>query len=234
MSVKIGITKTDWEDKHLNYVRWIKGDNVDVEVITLSANNPEKLEECDGFVLSGGVDIHPEFYNGNEQYDNAPSGFNRGRDDFEFSLFEKAIQTKRPVLGICRGLQLINVFCKGTLVQDMAGQNEVHTDDDEDKTHAIDVARGTMLSEIVGEGSGMVNSAHHQSILQLGKNLVANSYSEDGTIEGIEWKEKDGKPFMLAVQWHPERMDKAQLGDSPFSKNIRDRFIERVISNSEK
>lgn len=234
MSVKIGITKTDWEDKHLNYVRWIKGDGNDVEVVTLSKDDVEKIDECEGFVLSGGVDIHPEYYNGNENYDNAPSRFNTQRDDFEFSLLKKAFETQRPVLGVCRGLQLINVYCNGTLVQDMAEQNDIHTDDESDKTHPIDVERGTMLSNIVGVQSGMVNSAHHQSIRELGSNLIANSYSGDGTIEGIEWKDKNGRPFMLAVQWHPERMDKAKLDNSPFSKNIRDQFIERVKSNSQK
>ncbi len=154
MSVKIGITKTDWEDKHLNYVRWIKGDGNDVEVVTLSKDDVEKIDECEGFVLSGGVDIHPEYYNGNENYDNAPSRFNTQRDDFEFSLLKKAFETQRPVLGVCRGLQLINVYCNGTLVQDMAEQNDIHTDDESDKTHPIDVERGTMLSNIVGDAIG--------------------------------------------------------------------------------
>lgn len=230
--VKIGITKTDWEDKHLNYVHWIKGNSKDVEVVTLSKDDIEKIDDCDGFVLSGGVDIHPKYYNGKQGYDNAPTRFNTERDDFEFSLLSKAIEAKRPVLGVCRGLQLINVFCNGTLVQDMGNQNDIHTDDQNDKTHMVEVSSGTMLADIVGEKSGIVNSAHHQSIDKLGQNLVANSFSKDGTIEGIEWKEN--KTFILAVQWHPERMDKSQLVNSPFSKNIRDHFIERVKSNSEK
>lgn len=232
MKVKIGITKTDWEDKHQNYVRWIKGSGAEVEVVTLSKDAPAEMENCDGFVLSGGVDVHPRYYSGNHQYPNSPETFNEDRDDFEFSILEKAMQKKVPVLGICRGLQLINVFCQGTLIQDMGDQNDVHTDDDEgDETHKVAVEPGTLLHNIVKENSGLVNSAHHQSIESLGDNLIANSYSEDGVIEGIEWKEKEGRPFMLAVQWHPERMDKANIADSAFSKNLRDHFISRVKSN---
>lgn len=234
MSVKIGITKTDWEDKHLNYVNWIKGNSADVEIVTLSKDDRTEMENCDGFVLSGGVDIHPIYYQGEEVYANSPSKFNEERDDFEFSILEKAMEKKVPVLGICRGLQLINVFCNGTLVQDMGDMNDVHTDEEDDKEHRVAVEQGTLLHSIVQEDKGLVNSAHHQSIETLGKDLVVNSYSEDGVIEGIEWKEGEGKPFMLAVQWHPERMDGVNSSDSPFSKNIRDHFISRVKSNSEK
>lgn len=234
MSVKIGITKTDWEDKHRNYVQWIKGNSNDLEVVTLSKENADRLEECDGFVLSGGVDVHPKYYHGSERYPNSPSTFNEERDNFEFSILEKAMERKIPVLGICRGLQLINVFCEGTLVQDMGEMNNVHTDDESDKIHHVEVKQGTLLHNIVKKEKGLVNSAHHQSIEALGKDLVANSYSEDGVIEGIEWKEEDGKPFMLAVQWHPERMDKADIPGSPFSTNIRDYFISRVKLNSKK
>jgi putative glutamine amidotransferase len=82
--------------------------------------------------------------------------------------------------------------------------------------------------------SGAVNSAHHQAIDRLGKDLAVNSYSEDGVIEGIEWKNKNNKSFMLAVQWHPERMGFAGLNDSPLTKNIRAHFISVIKSNQKK
>ncbi|MBL7698578.1 MAG: gamma-glutamyl-gamma-aminobutyrate hydrolase family protein [Chitinophagaceae bacterium] len=234
--MKIGITKTDWEDKHRNYVQWIKGDdrgNDDIEVINLSVENND-MEDCDAIVLTGGVDVHPEYYNSDEKYKNAPRKFKRDRDEFEMEVLKKAKEKEIPVLGICRGLQLINVFYGGSLVQDLGEKNSVHRGISKDKKHNVAVEKGTLLHNIVQEQGGLVNSAHHQSIQTLGNGLVANSYSEDGVIEGIEWKEEDGKPFMLAVQWHPERMDQADIPGSPFSKNIRDYFISRVKSNSKK
>jgi len=76
--------------------------------------------------------------------------------------------------------------------------------------------------------TGKINSAHHQCIEELGDGLMINCIAEDGTIEGTEWKEKSGKPFLLCVQWHPERMYKFHLQDTPLSKNIRTRFIEEI------
>lgn len=240
--MKIGITHTGRDDKHMNYVKWIKGNSTDIEIVTLSAENGNNVEDCDALVLSGGIDMHPKYYKGNEKYDNQPARFKESRDDFELNAFDAAVKNSIPVLGICRGLQLINVFCEGTLVQDLGkNKNEIHQDfveedkkTERDSKHNVKVEYGTILHDIVKVDSGIVNSAHHQAIQELGKDLIANSWSEDGLVEGIEWKDKNKKSFMLAVQWHPERMDKADLKDSPLSKNIRDGFISAIKSNLKK
>lgn len=226
----------------MNYVKWIKGNNNDIEIITLSAEIGNKVEDCDALVLSGGIDMHPRYYNGSDTYENQPSNFKESRDDFELHAFDAAIKNYLPVLGICRGLQLINVFCEGTLVQDLGkNKNKIHQDfveedkkTERDSKHLVKVENGTILHEIVKVDSGTVNSAHHQAINKLGKDLIANSWSEDGVIEGIEWKDNHKKSFMLAVQWHPERMDKLNILESPFSKNIRDHFISVIQSNLKK
>ena len=223
--MKIGITENK---KYPVYHDWMKGSD-DIEVVKLSSNTDEHIENCDGVILSGGVDIHPKYYKQSIHYPGAPEkGFQTHRDDFEFSVFEKSLKKNIPVLGICRGLQLINVFCEGTLVQDLGAKNSTHQSDEHDRKHNVKVENGTILQSIVQVNSGKVNSAHHQSIQQLGKNLLVNSYSEDGVIEGIEWKDKENRSFMLGVQWHPERMDKAGIPDSPFSKNVREYFISQV------
>ena len=120
-------------------------------------------------------------------------------------------------------------------------KNRIHQDfveedkkTERDSKHNVKVMDGTILHDIVKVDSGTVNSAHHQAIEQLGKDLMANSWSEDGVIEGIEWKDKNKKSFMLAVQWHPERMDKVDLTNSPLSINIRDQFIAAIKSNLKK
>ena len=240
MIVKIGITHTGRDDKQVNYVKWIKGADHEIEIISLSAENGNKVEDCDALILSGGVDMHPKYYKGSETYYNKPSKFKETRDEFELNAFDTAIKNDIPVLGICRGLQLINVFCEGTLVQDLAAKNEIHQDyiktdkSEHDRKHNVKLEDGTILHDIVKVNSGTVNSAHHQVIGKLGEGLKANSYSDDGVIEGIEWKDKSKKPFMLAVQWHPERMDKADITNSPLSKNIRDYFLSVVKSNLKK
>lgn len=232
--MKIGITYTGRDDKQANYVNWIKGGNKDIEIVRLAPGENVNIGELDGVVLSGGVDIHPSYFDGEDQYKHMPSKFWKERDEFEFNIFKNSIANYKPVLGVCRGLQLINVAQGGTLIQDLDQLNEVHRDTNVDKKHTVTVNANTMLSEIVKQPSGMVNSAHHQSIKALGDNLEANSFADDGTIEGIEWKKKDGLPFLLAVQWHPERMDKAGIIHSPFSTNIRDKFLSAVQSNQQK
>jgi putative glutamine amidotransferase len=229
--MKIGITENK---KYHIYHDWIEGTG-NIEVVKLSGESYERVEDCDGVILSGGVDVHPKYYKQSIHYPGAPEkGFQTHRDDFEFAVLEKSLKKSIPVFGICRGLQLINVFFKGSLIRDLGEKNSTHQSDPHDSKHNVKVEDGTILHNIVKVNSGIVNSAHHQAIDRLGEDLIVNSYSEDGVIEGIEWKNKNDKPFMLAVQWHPERMDKAGLPDSPLSKNIRDHFISVVKSNQKK
>jgi putative glutamine amidotransferase len=229
--MKIGITENR---KYHNYFDWMEGAG-DVEVVKLSVDSHENVEDCDGIVLSGGIDLHPKYYKASIHYPGAPDkGFETNRDEFEFAVLEKCLKNSIPLLGICRGLQLINVFFKGTLIQDLGSKNVIHESNGDDRKHNVKVEEGTILHDIVQVNSGTVNSAHHQAIDKLGENLVVNSYSEDGVIEGIEWKNKNNGFFMLAVQWHPERMSKSELTDSPLTKNIRDHFISVVKSNKKK
>lgn len=228
--MKIALTRTESDDKQKNYEKWLKGDG-DIEVIVLSAdkNNADDIENCDALVLSGGVDIHPEFYGGSLQYPGIPKkGWKKERDEFEKSLFALALEKAIPVLGICRGLQLINVALNGTLVQNLGDElNRIH-EGGPDKSHAIHIEKDTILDDIVGTGKSEINSAHHQAINKLGEGLVINARSDDGIAEGVEWMDPSGKPFLLAVQWHPERMSGFQLEHSPLAKGLRERFLEEI------
>jgi putative glutamine amidotransferase len=230
--VRIGLTYTGTDEKHNNYMEWLKaGDDIELLRLTAEQHNPDVINECDALVLSGGVDMHPDYYHGEQSYKGMPKYFNRQRDEFEMSLLGLALKRSIPVFGICRGLQLINVFFNGTLTQDLGASNEIHEAGRQDRIHDVNIEENTLLSEVVKSDNGSVNSAHHQSIKLLGDNLLANCYSSDGIIEGIEWKDKSDMPFMLAVQWHPERMNKFDLQNTPLAKNIRDRFIAETISN---
>lgn len=226
--MKIGLTHTGNPEKHQYYVDWLKA-NDDIEVVKLSAEdkNLEELNNCDGLVLSGGIDIHPRFYGTTSDYTGAPETFNEARDEFEIDVFKMAQENKLPVLGICRGMQLINVILNGTLIQHLDEKEikESHIGNP-DKSHSVKIIPGTVLSGIINNKTSETNSAHHQAIDKLGTGLVVNAISGDGVIEGIERK-KNG-PFLLAVQWHPERMFRFGLETTAASAAIRQRFIDEI------
>jgi putative glutamine amidotransferase len=219
--MKIGITVT--ESNYANYPKWIKGNDPDIEIVELSyeKNNYHDVLNCNAVVFTGGIDMKPT---GNTDYPNAPTEFNVVRDNFELEVLRLALHQKKPILGICRGLQLINVFKGGTLHLDNGSTaNEIHRKDDLDKMHNIYIDENSTFYEIVKTKNGNVNSAHHQSIEILGSDLKAVAFSDDKIIEAIESANPE-EQFLLAVQWHPERMD----FKSPFSKNIRTALIEKI------
>lgn len=234
--IKIGVTYTGTDEKHSNYVNWLKANEL-VEITRLSAhdNNLAEVTDMDGIVLSGGLDMHPKYYNSSVNgYPNAPVYFDEKRDEFEKQVFELSERRKLPVLGVCRGMQLVNCLLGGTLRQDIGlVSNGIHKFENNDKAHGLNIIPGTILSEIVKLERTVANSAHHQCIENLGKGLVINCMSDDGIIEGVEWDDFHNKPFFLGVQWHPERLFKFHMSESPVSKGIRDRFINEIKKSIE-
>lgn len=233
-TMRIGVTHTGTDEKHTNYINWLKGQDT-IELIALSPQHTgiDSVIGFDGIVLSGGIDMHPKYYNSNSlHYPNAPDIFHEERDEFEIKVFEMSQRHHIPVLGVCRGMQLVNCALGGTMVQDIGeGANLVHRFEDNDKAHGINLVPGSLLNQVAGVERSVSNSAHHQAIDRLGNGLIINCRSDDGIIEGLEWEDKDGKAFFLGVQWHPERMYKLNLAQSPLSKSIRDHFIH-VVKNS--
>ena len=236
--MNIGLTYTGSEEKHNNYVRWLKQDDPAIDIITLSAETKENkgsIHDCDALVLSGGLDIHPGYYNSNNfVYPNMPQQFYEKRDAFERSIFSDAQKMQMPVLGVCRGLQLINCILGGTLQQDLAAKNSIHkaiVDENKkqfDKAHGLHIIPGSLLAGIAGTERGVTNSAHHQCVQNIAPALMVNCVSDDNVTEGLEWKDKTGKPFLLCIQWHPERMYEFTLEKSSLSLGIRNLFISAI------
>ena len=231
MKKKIGLSFT--ATNYPNYLNWFDendlGNNFELVTLSFESNNIEDMLQCDGFILTGGVDVHPTFYEGTEQYPNMPSIFQQNRDDFESKIYRHAKQLQLPVLGICRGQQLVNVLEGGRLIQDMGEtKNQVHRKLETDKKHAIEVDSSSLLYRISGVVSGEVNSAHHQCIdpSSLPFTLKAVAFSDDQTIEAIEYSEPSKKGFMLCVQWHPERMENKET--NPLSINIKKAFLDAI------
>ncbi|MBS1596950.1 MAG: gamma-glutamyl-gamma-aminobutyrate hydrolase family protein [Bacteroidetes bacterium] len=233
MKKKIGISYSRTNFSY--YWEWFapeeSANTLDRVKLSFEENNLADIKNCDGFIITGGVDINPDLYNGARDYDGKPTdGFQPDRDSFEKKIFEYAQENKLPVFGICRGFQLVNVLLGGKLIQDLGiPGNKIHCKVEQDKQHEVIVEKNTLLHDITGVDHGKVNSAHHQAIDKLGNGLAVNARSADGVIEGFEWADHPDKPFLLCVQWHPERMFRMQLENSPLSKNIKERFIEELL-----
>ncbi len=167
----------------------------------------EYVDGLDGLIFTGGEDVHPSFY-GEEVLERCGE-IDEKRDLFERDLFQAARDRMKPVLGICRGLQLINVACGGSLYQDLSyrpGTLPDHQAGPErryETVHSVRVRPGTRLAAIMGAEKVPVTSTHHQIVRKLAPGFRVSAESGDGVIEGIE---SDAHPFLLAVQWHPERL----------------------------
>ena len=226
---RVGITTSDTNFQ--NYPNWIAGEGVEIVQLSYTEKNTQDFDSCDGFVLTGGIDLHPQFYqNTRVDYPNT-TVFSEARDLFEIQVFEFARQQNKPVLAICRGLQLVNIALGGNLIQDLQENGfENHRKGPEgDREHKIEVKPGTLLAQISGVQHGFVNSAHHQGLDQIADELNVSAFSEDGVVEAIEYKDAN-KPFLLAVQWHPERMQ-IPVSNVAFSQNIRSAFMEAMLKN---
>jgi putative glutamine amidotransferase len=222
----IGITSSDTNFQ--NYPTWISGEDIDLVILSYQDQNTHDFERCDGFLLTGGIDLHPQFYQNQRTIYPNSTDFNESRDHFEIQVFKFAQKQNKPLLAICRGLQLINVALGGTLIQDLQeggflNHRKTSTGDFE---HQIEVESATLLAKIAGLTSGMVNSAHHQGIDKLGSGLKVSARSTDGVVEAIEYTDQE-LPFFLGVQWHPERMQIPAFNVA-FSQNIRLAFIEAM------
>jgi putative glutamine amidotransferase len=169
---------------------------------------PEYLSAVDGLLLPGGGDVAPAYYG--EARDERCHEPDRERDFFEIQLLRAALQCRTPILGICRGLQVVNVAAGGSLYQDLGcrpGTSPRHAAQGQDRRkpiHAVRILPATRLHAIMGLSESVVTSTHHQLVKDLAPGFRVTAESlEDGVVEGIE---DPAHPFLVAVQWHPERM----------------------------
>ncbi len=167
------------------------------------------FDRLDGILLTGGVDIDPDCY-GEQRHDLCDRS-DPPRDWTEMTLIRWAVADRKPVLGICRGIQAINVACGGSLYQDVAAQYPGAIKHDYFSTngcprdylaHDVRVESESRLAQLLGTDHCRVNSMHHQGIKQLAPGLTATAFAPDGLIEGVEMSDR----FVVGVQWHPEEL----------------------------
>lgn len=190
------------------------------EVIRMYAN------EFDGFLFTGGDDVDPVSY-GEEKLPTC-GDIEPERDAFELALLKEVTALKKPVFGICRGIQIMNTFLGGTLYQDidtqyapLEGKQHCIKDESDGATHHLVKVEG-FLRDLLGQEEIMTNSYHHQSVKMLGQGFHPAGYSAEGLLEAAE---RTDYPYFRAVQWHPE------VRPDHFSQSIFAQFLEAVAKD---
>ena len=202
------------------YVRYLENSGADTVVVQPGDAVP--WDEIDGLVLGGGADVDPRAY-GQEPHPSVE--VEPERDALELPLANRALAEGRPVLGICRGFQVLNVVRGGSLVQDLEG----HRRDEQGRSrqHPVRVEPGSGLAGLIGKPVVRVNSSHHQAVRpeQLAPGLRPTAFSRDGLIEAFEG---DGPGWLLGVQWHPERVDELD----PENRRIGAAFVAAAAAHA--
>lgn len=196
-----------------SYVRAVQGAGGVAVLLPVDSRGPARpVDGIHALLLIGGADIDPATY-GAEREPGTETTY-RERDDFELAMVRHAIDRDLPVLGVCRGLQILNVAFGGTLVQDLAGPDgsNIHRRQlggFEDTENHVALEEGSLAAEAAGEGLHVAHCHHHQAIDRLGEGLVISGRAvEDGLPEAIE--AADGR-WILGVQWHPESRDESAI-----------------------
>jgi putative glutamine amidotransferase len=211
-------------DSYLRAIERAGGEGVLLSVTSSLEDLKHELENLDGFVLSGSpADVDPAHFRARRHP--ASAGADAARERTDFTLLEHALDAGKPVLAICYGIQSLNVFLGGSLIQDIPtelGLKVCHSPDGDeipggseqpDALHCARFDSGRVLN-LSGAPQVEINSSHHQSVLEPGRGLRITAHAPDGVVEAVEWTEDS--TWVVGVQWHPERMPEDALAQALF------------------
>ena len=214
-------------EKYLAAVRRAGGHPVPISLAASRYALAGLASSIDGVVLTGSpADVEPSRYGAPRHIKCAKTDDDRERIDF--ALLEDCFAARKPVLAICYGIQSLNVFMSGTLIQDVPseiGTKIVHSDDKEgapDVHHVVAIETESRISRMAGAQEMVVNSSHHQAILMLGRNLRITARAPDGVVEAVEWTGDEN--WVVGVQWHPERM----MGSDPLTQSLFGNLVKEA------
>ena len=201
-----------------------------VPLLVLPVDGLADLRTGDGLVLAGGRDVHPARYG--QQEDPRAAGtleLDETRDQYELDAIAFALEHDLPILGICRGIQVLNVALGGSLCQDIPSALDSPLDHSQKEprhqpTHHVKVREGSRLAAILGTLAVDVNSFHHQALKALGRGLTAVAWAPDGIVEGAELA--DAERFVVGVQWHPEDL----VDHDPAARNLFAALVRAAAS----
>lgn len=205
--VLCGTARAGVSSDYIQAVCAIGGIPILLPVVTDMQSITIMLNYIDGLILSGGGDVDPGLYL--EEPHPGLGKVSPERDNFEIAATKYCIENNKPVLGICRGIQIINVAFGGSLYQDIFQQKTEYclqhnqTSPKYVATHTVNIEKGSKLHQLLQKCSIRTNSFHHQAIKHIAPGFIVNSFTQDGIIEGLE---KQGPEYVIGVQWHPEMM----------------------------
>lgn len=223
-------------DKYLHAVESAGGEAVLLSLVSPADVLKREAEGLDGFLLTGSpADVDPAHYRAKRHP--ATDDADAARERTDFLILEHALSASKPVLAICYGIQSLNVFLGGSLVQDIPteiGTNIRHSPEEDelpdgsaapDAKHGANFASGHVFS-LAGAAQAEVNSWHHQSVLEPGRGLRVTARAPDGVVEAVEWT--DDSNWVVGVQWHPERMPADVLAQAQFRQLVAAARLERA------
>lgn len=212
---------------HNDYQRWLLHFDSTLIFYQAYGMSPDSLEtimsEVDGMILTGGKDIGPSLF-GRDSMIQQCGPVDPYRDSLELALVEHSFERKIPLFGGCRGMQLLNVAKGGSLIIDIPAERNSHIHQQEQGDAHHMVYCHPWLAKIVERDSAEVNSNHHQAIDSLAAGFKVLAWTPDSIIEAFYWEDKATHPFILGVQWHPERMER----DDPMAADIARIFLQNL------
>lgn len=225
----VAVAKYKDTENFAAYKAWLQGVDSNIVLVDMYHLPQDSallmLSKCSGLLMNGGADVHPGYYD--QPQDTVICEIDGQRDTLEMLLLARAKEMGLPVFGICRGLQVLNVFYGGSLYPDIPsrlGTVVMHRNEDRsyENFHQVALVAGSRIQQLTGKTVNEVNSVHHQGIEALAPGLRGTAYAPDSLIEAIEWDDTTHKAFLMAVQWHPERLGL----DHPLSGPLAKHFVE--------